>query len=369
MIQRFFVHNYRCFENFSLDLSDKDSLLVLGRNGAGKSTLLNALRVIQGIGRGTPRVGSLVNGLDFSTGRFGVPMRFEVSALLRDKLFAYAIAFEFPRNFREARVVSESLTIDGVLVFQRTEADVQLESGASFRLDWHVPALPVIHLQPGSDSIDQLKSFFADMVLISPVPANMTGYSAEETGELDKDASNIASWIFDLLGRRPAAYQDIVHYLQQTIPDLSSFGGEPRGDGGRQLQVHFEQDNADPLIVDFRQLSDGEKCFFLSAAIIAWVKHRSSSVGPLVCMWDEPDNHLSLAEVGHFIMQLRKQVRRPNQFLATSHHPEAIRRFSDENTVVLARQSHLEPTVVRWLSEISYSGDLGEALIRNEILP
>ena len=45
-----------------------------------------------------------------------------------------------------------------------------------------------------------------------------------------------------------------------------------------------------------------------------------------------------------------------------------IRNFSDNNTPIFTRASHLEPTVIRKLSEWTYSGDLIEALIRDEVI-
>ena len=59
---------------------------------------------------------------------------------------------------------------------------------------------------------------------------------------------------------------------------------------------------------------------------------------------------------------------RGGQFVATSHHPETIRKFSDETTIVLTRKSHLEPTVIGPLADFEYSGDLTDALIRDEII-
>ena len=44
--------------------------------------------------------------------------------------------------------------------------------------------------------------------------------------------------------------------------------------------------------------------------------------------------------------------------MVTPHNPEAIRRFSDENTLVLDRHSHLEPTVIRPLQDMAVTGDL-----------
>jgi hypothetical protein len=54
--------------------------------------------------------------------------------------------------------------------------------------------------------------------------------------------------------------------------------------------------------------------------------------------------------------------------VATTHHPETVRKFSDETTFVHTRKSHLDPTVVRPLADFTYSGDLINALIRDEIV-
>ena len=89
-----------------------------------------------------------------------------------------------------------------------------------------------------------------------------------------------------------------------------------RGEQGTQLLVRFKPPmSAETLSVDFSKLSDGEKCFFLSALIVAYSRLN----GPVFCMWDEPDNHLALPEVQHFITHLRKEASRSGgQFLATS---------------------------------------------------
>ena len=117
------------------------------------------------------------------------------------------------------------------------------------------------------------------------------------------------------------------------------------------------------MSVAFTDLSDGEKCFFLCAAVLA----ANEFYGPLFCFWDEPDNYISLSEVGHFITSLRRSFHQSGQIVVTSHNPEAIRKFSNDNTLVLNRHSHLEPTVVRRLSDLSVTGDLVETLIRGDI--
>ncbi len=246
-----------------------------------------------------------------------------------------------------------------------TNRKIQLSGGASFGLDWHIFALPVINERPGERSIQDVKAFFATMILIAPIPANMSGFSEEPSMELLEDAANYASCLRALLGQKPAAYSVFESYLKTVIPDFSSIEIVERGEIGTQLIVQFHQQNTKhSLSIKFKALSDGEKCFFLSAYLLA-----SYTVGSAVfCMWDEPDNHLSLSEVGQFITGLRKMTNRGGQFIATTHHPETVRKFSDETTFVLTRKSHLDPTVVRPLADFTYGGDLINSLIRDEII-
>ena len=65
MIQRFYVHNYRCMENFELPIAGKPSSLLIGKNGTGKSTIGFVLEILQRIARGTNRVSQLVKPSDF----------------------------------------------------------------------------------------------------------------------------------------------------------------------------------------------------------------------------------------------------------------------------------------------------------------
>lgn len=90
MIRRFYIHNFRCLENFELPLFGKQSVLLIGRNGAGKTTIGFALEILQRIARGTNRVGDLVKPRDFTRGRADSPMRFELEVELDETTFSYA---------------------------------------------------------------------------------------------------------------------------------------------------------------------------------------------------------------------------------------------------------------------------------------
>ena len=291
-------------------------------------------------------------------------MRFEITVALSGKRYVYAISFDWPENFREARILDESLSVDGKSVFTRQQAQIQIGTGATFRLDWHVFALPVIDEKPPERTIRDLTNFLGSLVLTAPVPANMTGFSEEASSELDEDASNFASCLRNLLETDYSLITTFTDYIKTIIPDFSSIKNVDRGKDGKQLMVTFKRpDSQEGFTLEFDALSDGQKSFFLSGYIVT-----SNAAGrPIVCMWDEPDNHLSISEVGQFVIGLRKMANRSGQFIATSHHPETIRKFSDETTIVLTRKSQVDPTLPKPLKEIDYHGDLIDALIREEV--
>jgi predicted ATPase len=176
--------------------------------------------------------------------------------------------------------------------------------------------------------------------------------------------TDFAAWFSGLLASAPSAYSKIDEYLKLVMPDLKDIKNPVVGTDSRRLVVQFSNDQGS-VSLPFKDLSDGEKCFMICALVLA----ANDAYGPLLCFWDEPDNYLALSEVGHFVLALRTAFQSGGQFIATSHNPEAIRRFSDENTLVLFRKSHLEPTIVRPLDQLQVSGDLIDALVRGDVEP
>ncbi len=372
MIQRLYINNFRCLENFELKIQGIPSALLIGKNGAGKSTIASALEVLQKISRGINRMRDLeklklISPKDFARGKSDVPIRFEIEVLLNDKLYKYILAFDLPEKFKELRVFEEQLLVAGDPIYSRKEAQVTLHISsqnreAQFLLDWHLVALPVIQEQSETDPLHIFKTWLARTIILAPIPSLMTGDSNGETLEPKRDGSNFGEWVSGLLSRYPAAYTQVDKYLREVMPDIQDFLNELIGKDSKSMIVRFEANNAN-LSVDFENLSDGEKCFFLCAVILA----ANKSYGPLFCFWDEPDNYISLSEVGDFVTSLRRSFQGNSQILVTSHNPEAIRKFSNENTFVLDRKSHLEPTLVRLLSDIPVPGDLITTLILGDI--
>ena len=200
------------------------------------------------------------------------------------------------------------------------------------------------------------------MLILRPAPSLISGDSKGETLQPDIQVTNFGAWFSGLLAHAPSAYSKIDGYLKQVMPDLKDIRNPAAGKDSRSLVVQFSNDQGS-VTLPFEDLSDGEKCFMVCALVLA----ANDAYGPVFCFWDEPDNFLALSEVGHFVLALRKAFQTAGQFIATSHNSEAIRCFSDENTLILYRENHLEPTRIRPLNEITINGDLISALVRGDV--
>lgn len=355
MLQRLYVHNFRCFENFEFKPQDQTSALLLGKNGSGKSTVRQVLALFQAIGRGKTRVGELLKPEDFTLGRTESPMRFELEVRLQGRVHIYSLALELPERFRELRVQHERLVVDGEVVFNRESAEVTVQRKPQgegvFSMDWHLVALPVVQDNATATVLQTLREWLAGMVLLAPIPQLMSNEAQGINIAVNESASNLADWFAGLLESYPAAYTTVVEHLQQVMPDLTSLRFERLGRDARSLMVQFKKDQ-NSVELPISALSDGEKCFFLSAVLLA----TNQLAGPLFSFWDEPDNYLAPHEVNQFIVALKRSfLRNGGQLVTSSHNTQAIVCFSEDSTWVMGRRSHLEPSLIRCLDELKVS--------------
>jgi len=134
-----------------------------------------------------------------------VPIRIEGSVELDGNIYEYGIAFEFSEGFRELRVKDEKLTFDGVVVYSRVEAQVDLvATSTSFLVDWHVVALPIFQIRGQDNPIERFRSWMSRLVLIAPVPTSITSESNEESLYPDEHVSNCTDWFIGVLGLKSA---------------------------------------------------------------------------------------------------------------------------------------------------------------------
>lgn len=360
MIKRLYVHNFRCLENFELNLEDLPSALLVGKNGVGKSSVRDILRILQAIGRGESRMEGLeklgiLNKNCFTRLQTHIPLRIDINVVINKIDYRYKIAFDFPENFKEIRIVDEAFYKDGSVIFSRELAQVNLVSEArqnevQFLLDWHTLALPIIQATSDNDSVLIFRNWLSRMILLSPIPCFIKGTSQGEHLTPDLHALDFGKWLTGLLSQYPAAYSQIKEYLQEVMPEFDDIENQVVGKDAKSLFVRYKnQDSKERFALSFSDLSDGEKCYFICALVLV----ANDKYGPLFCFWDEPDNHLNASEIGHFALSLRKSFLTKGQILLSSHNLEVIRKFPPEATFILDRQSHLEPTIIKKLRTLN----------------
>ena len=364
MIQTLYVNNFRCLQNFELNLLQTPQCLLIGSNGAGKSTVRSALEVFQKIGRGQTRVDDLVKQADFTRwSSVRRPVRLEITVRISEKIYKYRIAFELPENFRMVRVHEESLSVDGLDIFTRHLAETELKrnskskSVSKFGIDWHTVALPVIQ----DSAVEALRGWLGSMVILAPITDRIDALVQSEHLTPSIDASDMGCWVAGLLAQYPASYGTIDRHLKAQMVDFHSLQFERVGPDARVLWANFSSSNSE-LKFKLNELSSGEKCFVLSAVLLA----ANQASGPLFCFWDEPDQHLALDEVGLFVQELRRSMK-GGQLIISSHNAQAIPRFSQENTIVLSRASHSEPTRLHTAADVFGDTDVVTALSLGEL--
>lgn len=368
MLHSVYIDHYRSLQNFDLSVADLKSALILGKNGSGKSSIFDALQVFQQIGRGVTQIKQLISKTDFSFGQTQQPIHLVLTARLEGKMFCYRLEIELPERFREPKIKQESLTCEGKEVLQREGGKTLLNHSAEFFLDWHHIGLPLVSVRDEKEPIAVFRQWLKRMIVLSPIPALFSATSKQESEVLDRQGRYVLDWARQLLAESPSIYGVIDVFLKQRMPDFLVFRFETLGKDEKELIFVFDNANEQTIELNFSQLSDGEKVFFLTACMIAAFQTGQS----VTCIWDEPDNYISLVELSHFITSCRKAVENKKHFaqlIVTSHSAQVINEFSSHNTFMLARDSHAQPTRLSLLANKHYlSPTLIEAFENGELV-
>ena len=371
MITRLFVNNFRCLDNFEIKFPPHAPAVILGKNGVGKSSIGDLLKMLHLIGIGETNVATLLS--ENEPARKDKPISLEIDMGFSAKQLSYRLSFDYLERSDSWRVREESLSCNGIDAYTRNLATVKVnryrDRTSEFGINWFSVALPIIQENDAADAIATMKSGLSSILILKPMPALMGAESPKPDSFLNSDASNFSSWLAGFMSEFPHAYGTINSYLGEVFPDFDRFVNERSGTTSQRLQVTFASDGAS-YTLPFSVLSEGEKCQFLAAAVIA----KNKVDGPVVCFWDEPDNYITTSEIANLLPALCHAFSTCGQLLVTSHSREAILCFGESETYVLARKSHLESTMPpQTLEDLRQSGkltgSLDQALLDGEVLP
>lgn len=333
MIRSLYIDNYKCFSNFKLQLDKLPCSMIIGGNGSGKSTVSEVLSLFGAIGRGKADINDImpryaISALKAERRLSTITLEIEIGDA--NRIWQYSLCVE--PNMISYQIVSEKLTLGEMVLFDR----------ANLRLSNTVVALAVVSDEDSEKQhIADLRSMLASIYVLRPVPQLMGASVDTDTRYfLNADASNFASWLPSVMAHDNNAYSAFSEYLQCVFSDFANVAIVNTTVDGRIFSIGFKTSVAGEVIsLGFDRLSDGEKCQFIAASLIALNAHVSN----LTVFWDEPDNYITTSEVVYLLPALCNSFQKRGQLIVSSHSREAITTFGESEIICFKRTNHHSP--------------------------
>jgi energy-coupling factor transporter ATP-binding protein EcfA2 len=370
MITRLYANNFRCLVAFEAEF---DSFGVLcGPNGAGKSSVFDALDLLRMLGTGDGVLGGTgemdVPRLEFTRWMNSTIQEFELSLSVDGHAFEYSLHLEQKADFEKPRIIHERATCDEKALFERDldatamRADVRFHRAdgnqTGFPLDWRQSALAVIQPRGSIGMLSLLQEEIARLLILRPNPRGMEPESKAEEKRPDLSMTNLISW-YRSLYQEQEWIDSLRDLLRDVWPDFRSFKLVDAGLNTKALQLRFEPEGSDPVLLFFDQLSDGER-----ALIGLYMVRAALETGAArTVLIDEPDNFVGLPELQPWVLSMRELLDDEHQLVLISHHPEILSSSGEANGRYLWRDNHTSPTRIGPL-KVPDGMTAGEAIAR-----
>jgi energy-coupling factor transporter ATP-binding protein EcfA2 len=367
MITRLYVNNFRCLVAFEAKL---DSFGVLcGPNGAGKSSVFDALRMLRNLGTGDGVLGGTgeldIPHLEFTEWLNSTTQEFELHLNVGGQKFEYVIHIEQTDDFEKPRIIHEKALCDGAMLFERDKGGVTIlrhdGTPTGFPLDWRQAALAAIQPRGSIGTLELLQESIAKLLILRPNPRGMERESRAESKHPDLSMINLISW-YRSLSQEQEWTDALRDALQDVWPDFRSFKLVDVGMNAKALQLRFEPDGSNPVLLFFDQLSDGERALVALYMVQAVVETGAAQT----VLIDEPDNFVGLPELQPWVLSMRELLDDEHQVIMISHHPEILSNSGQENGCYLWRDNHTSPTRIGPL-KVPEGMTVGEAIARGWI--
>lgn len=327
MLTRVYINNFRCLVNFELKLDRRQ--LIMGPNGSGKSSLMDALLFLRRV---------LVLGQDLEKQRILTEktlwmnqstLTFEIEARLENVNYIYRLVIDSHMDPPKARVLSETLTVDGKSIFGFQEGTVHLVNelfakSLSYPFDCYRSALATITEPKVNLNIAKFRRWFRNLLCIRINPFDIDTRAETEDSYPWKDLSNLSAWYRHLrLSNRND--DDALHKnLQETLDGFRSLQFEDFGGSTRLLQAEFVNEGGRSVRFNLNQLSDGQRCLIGLYTILHFVIAKGHTV-----ILDEPDNFIALREIQPWLNEVSASIDEGlGQVLIISHHPEILNQWA-----------------------------------------
>lgn len=346
MIRRMYIHNYKCFINFEVQLDDFQ--LIAGPNGGGKSVFFEVLGKIKAFVCEKERVSDSFPISHTALGLSGEdsPLKLEIEIQDEEEnIFFYSLEVEYDRSNSQQRVFSEILKYNQTPLFEAHLGEAQLyrddgSTGPSFPIDWTQSG--VGFLAPGKDNrkMTWFKNRLSRVWLLRIVPDLMNEESRKEETSPSANLSDLADWYRYLVQDQPEVIYELTETLRDRIPGFRALRLKDAGDG-KVLYAGFDNESGGSVHLPFKQLSEGQKSLIgLYTTYFGLFSQKDATL----CV-DEPENFLSLPEIQPWLdLVFQACEENGKQCLLISHHPRVVNFLAAEKGIWFERANGTGPT-------------------------
>ena len=323
MLSRLYVDNFRCLENFELDLDETN--VFLGRNGTGKTSVLNVLRNLQSLVVRGSRVDAVFPARDISLNSQRNEQRFEIEARVNEEVYHYSLIVEHDRFRGMIRVGEETLEHDGNPIFEFKDGNAQLydddySQGPSYPFDWSQSGIGFLVERHDNKKLTRFKEDIANYIIVSCCPPIMSAETRTEDEFLEPLMQNFVGWYRRAAQENMNSIAPLFETLREALPDFDSINLTESGENSRALKAIFRGPSSELIRYSLDQLSDGQR------ALIAMYSLTHLSTARQVSLFiDEPANYLALGEVQPWLAEAVERAGESlGQVVVASHHPVII---------------------------------------------
>lgn len=341
-ITRIYADNFRCLQNFELQLNPV--MLLMGLNGSGKSTVLTVFHRIRQMLSGED-VRLLFPRQDLTDWDHRSEQFFEVDIEDGTDRFKYSVTLRHDRERNWCRVYQERFEANDTLLYKNDGNSTQLfrdngSMGPQVISDWHRSGISQLQERHDNQTVSRFRTTISRWIVGSIAPVLMKPRSEREVSVPDVQFTDFTSWLRRVSDEYQKEYFDLNRRLSNSVlPGFHSFQFESVGEGEKDFYLNFE-DNGGRSRTRIRidRLSDGQRVLIVLYALLAFAEYH-----PFVCL-DEPQNYVALQEIQPWLMEALDRFEDVGgQLIISSHSSEFINLLAPQYGVWLQR-SPMGPT-------------------------
>lgn len=356
MITRFYADNFKCLQNFTLEL-DAFTLLT-GPNGSGKTAVLEVIRRVADLlaRRGTVHRLFPTSALTRWDRRAGQLFEFDVRLPESGSgaegppggLYRYRLHIGHDVLREAASISEEELTFEGRQLFRYGidppgpsddgtpdfNARLFKDNGQGEPTVWHTTGWleeslsALASMPPRSDNrlLQRFRGFFEHLVVLGLNPDSISAETRKEEPMVAFDGGNFAAWLLHLMNAEPLACREAEQSLKDgLLPELALFHTDKEG-SLRIAKAIFKAKGSE-IALRLDELSAGQRVMIILEHVLAVAKRWGSAI-----VIDEPANFLALREIQPLLHRIRDATDEGQiQAIVTSHHPMSLDLFAEQS--------------------------------------